>query len=231
MFQETINENTMENLTPATPAITKIVIIEDLRDIREGLATMLNFTEGFKCVGKFGSMEEALRHIHRDVPDVVLSDIGLPGMDGIEGVGILKERYPEMTILMLSVYSDNERIFDALCNGACGYLLKKTPPARLIESLQEAVAGGAPMSPEIARKVITLFRDFRPPERVDYDLTPHEERLLKMMVDGHTKKTAAEEIGVSVNTVSFHLKRVYEKLQVHSKSEAVAKALRNRIFK
>ena len=230
MFQETIN--VMEN-APQTdaPQTAKVVIIEDLRDIREGLATMLNFTDGFECVGKFGSMEEALRCIKSNVPDVVLSDIGLPGMDGIEGVGILKERYPEMVILMLSVYTDNERIFDALCAGAVGYLLKKTPPAQIIEGIREAVNGGAPMSPEIARKVITIFRDFRPPERVDYELTPHEERLLKMMVDGHTKKTAAAEIGVSVNTVSFHLKRVYEKLQVHSKSEAVAKALRNRILK
>ncbi len=222
----------MENTTPIpVPQDIKVAVIEDLRDIREGLATMLNFTGGFRCVGKFGSMEEALRNISRDMPDVVLSDIGLPGMDGIEGIGILKERYPEMIILMLSVYNDNERVFDALCAGAVGYLLKKTPPAEIIESIREAVAGGAPMSPEIARKVITIFRDFRPPERVDYDLTPHEERLLKMMVDGHTKKSAAAEIGVSVNTVSFHLKRVYEKLQVHSKSEAVAKALRNRIFK
>jgi DNA-binding NarL/FixJ family response regulator len=215
----------------AQKPVTKVVIIEDLRDIREGLAALLNGTEGYKCVGKFGSMEEALRNIQRDLPDVVLSDIGLPGMDGIEGVGILKERYPEMTILMLSVYNDNERIFDALCSGASGYLLKKTPPSKLVEALSEAVSGGAPMSPEIARKVITLFREVRPPERVDYDLTPHETRLLKLLVDGHTKKTAALEIGVSVNTVSFHLKRVYEKLQVHSKSEAVAKALRNRIFK
>lgn len=230
MFQETTNA--MENTTPIpVPQDIKVAVIEDLRDIREGLATMLNFTGGFRCVGKFGSMEEALRNISRDMPDVVLSDIGLPGMDGIEGIGILKERYPEMIILMLSVYNDNERVFDALCAGAVGYLLKKTPPAEIIESIREAVAGGAPMSPEIARKVITIFRDFRPPERVDYDLTPHEERLLKMMVDGHTKKSAAAEIGVSVNTVSFHLKRVYEKLQVHSKSEAVAKALRNRIFK
>jgi DNA-binding NarL/FixJ family response regulator len=228
MLQEMQTIRFME--TEHRPVI-KVVIIEDLRDIREGLAALLNGTEGFRCVGKFGSMEEALRNISRDLPDVVLSDIGLPGMDGIEGIGILRERYPDLTILMLSVYTDNERIFDALCNGASGYLLKKTPPSRIIDSLSEAVAGGAPMSPEIARKVITLFRDFRPPERVDYDLTPHEERLLKMLVDGHTKKTAAEEIGVSVNTVSFHLKRVYEKLQVHSKSEAVAKALRNRIFK
>jgi DNA-binding NarL/FixJ family response regulator len=228
MLQEIQTRNFME--TPKT-SVTKVVIIEDLRDIREGLAALLNGTEGYKCVGKFGSMEEALRNIHRDLPDVVLSDIGLPGMDGIEGVGILKEKYPEMTILMLSVYNDNERIFDALCAGASGYLLKKTPPSRLVESLNEAVNGGAPMSPEVARRVITLFRDVRPPERADYDLTPHETRLLKLLVDGHTKKTAALEVGVSVNTVSFHLKRVYEKLQVHSKSEAVAKALRNRIFK
>ena len=213
------------------PELIKVVIIEDLRDIREGLAALLNGTEGYKCVGKFGSMEEALRNIGRDVPDVILSDIGLPGMDGIEGVRLIKQQYPEMTILMLSVYTDNDRIFDALCAGASGYLLKKTPPARIVESLNEALGGGAPMSPEIARKVITLFREVRPPERVDYDLTPHEQRLLKLLIDGHTKKSAATEIGVSVNTVSFHLKRVYEKLQVHSKSEAVAKALKNRIIR
>ncbi len=219
----------MMETNPETPTV-KVAIIEDLRDIREGLATMLDFTEGFKCVGKFYSMEEALRNIHRDVPDVVLSDIGLPGMDGIEGVRLLKEKYPEMTVLMLSVYTDDDKIFDALCAGACGYLLKKTPAARIVEAINEAFAGGAPMSPEIARKVITLFRDFRPPERVDYDLTPHEERILKLLVDGHTKKTAAAELGVSFHTVSFHLRSIYEKLQVHSKSEAVAKALQNRII-
>jgi DNA-binding NarL/FixJ family response regulator len=228
MFQQMRAKNIME---AAGARLIKVVIIEDLRDIREGLAALLNGTEGYKCVGKFGSMEEALRNIQRDVPDVVLSDIGLPGMDGIEGVRIIKEQYPEMTILMLSVYTDNDRIFDALCAGAQGYLLKKTPPARIVESLNEALGGGAPMSPEIARKVITLFREIRPPERVDYDLTPHETRLLKLLVEGHTKRSAAAEIGVSVNTVSFHLKRVYEKLQVHSKSEAVAKALKNRIIK
>lgn len=125
---------------------------------------------------------------------------------------------------------DDERIFDALCAGACGYLLKKTPPARLLESLREAVAGGSPMSPEVARRVIALFRDIRPPERADYELTPHETRLLKLLVEGHNYKTAAVELCVSVNTVSFHMRRIYEKLQVHSKSEAVAKALRNRLI-
>lgn len=217
--------------TANTTSPIKVSIIEDRREIREGLSTLINFTDGFSCVGSFRSMEEALERIKHNVPDVVLSDIGLPGMDGIEGVGILKERYPHLTILMLSVYDDNERIFDALCAGATGYLLKKTPPAKLIESLKDAAAGGAPMSPEVARKVITIFREYRPPEKVEYDLTPHEIRLLKLLVEGHSYKTAAAELNVSVNTISFHLKSIYEKLQVHSKSEAVAKALQNRLIK
>jgi DNA-binding NarL/FixJ family response regulator len=208
----------------------KVAIIEDRREIREGLGVMINFTEGFSCVGSYRSMEEALHRIPHNLPDVVLSDIGLPGMDGIEGVKILKEKYPALTILMLSVYDDNERIFDALCAGACGYLLKKTPPAKLIESLKDAMHGGAPMSPEIASKVVALFRDFRPPERVEYDLTPHEVRLLKLLVEGHSYKTAALELGVTTNTISFHLKSIYEKLQVHSKSEAVAKSLQQRLI-
>ena len=209
----------------------KVAIVEDRREIREGLGTLINFTEGFECLGKFGSMEEALIRIPQNLPDVVLSDIGLPGMDGIEGIRRLKEKFPQLTILMLSVYEDDERIFDALCAGAVGYLLKKTPPIKLLESLREAMNGGAPMSPEVARRVITLFRDVRPPERVEYDLSPHEIRLLKLLVEGHSYKTAALELKVSVNTISFHLKNIYEKLQVHSKSEAVAKALQHRLIK
>jgi DNA-binding NarL/FixJ family response regulator len=207
----------------------KVAIIEDRREIREGLATLISFTDGFECTGSYRSVEDALHRIGSQLPDVVLSDIGLPGMDGIEGIRILKERYPRLVILMLTVYEDNDRIFDALCAGAVGYLLKKTPPAKLLDSVREAMAGGAPMSPEVARRVINLFKEVRPPEKVDYDLTPHEVRLLKMLVEGHSYKTAAAELGVSVNTVSFHLKNIYEKLQVHSKSEAVAKALQNRL--
>ncbi len=208
-----------------------VAIVEDRREIREGLATLIGFTDGFECVGKYGSMEEAIPSIRHRTPEIVLSDIGLPGMDGIEGVRILKAQFPAITILMLSVYEDNDRIFEALCAGAVGYLLKKTPPAKILESLREAVAGGSPMSPEVARKVITIFKDYRPPEKVDYNLTPHETRLLKLLVEGHSYKTAALELGVSVNTVSFHLKSIYEKLQVHSKSEAVAKALKNHLVK
>jgi len=174
-------------------------------------------------------MEEALTGIAAAMPDVVLSDIGLPGMSGIEGVRILKQRYPNLLILMLTVYDDDDRIFDAMCAGASGYLLKKTPPARLLESLKEAFEGGAPMSPEVARRVVSLFREIRPPERADYQLTPHETRLLKLFVEGHNYKTAAAELGVSINTVNFHVRSIYDKLQVHSRSEAVVKALRNRL--
>ena len=207
----------------------RTMIIEDQKDLREALSTLISYTPGFSCTGAFRSMEEALARIKHDVPDVVLSDIGLPGMNGIEGIKILRERYPDLTILMLSVYDDDERIFDALCAGASGYLLKHTPPLKLLESLKEAVTGGAPMSPEIAMKVIKLFRDIRPPERVDYELTPHETRLLKLIVEGHNYTTAAEELGVKFSTIKFHMQNIYDKLQVHSKSEAVSKALRDRI--
>lgn len=217
----------METTTAAAPI--KTAVVEDMRDIREGLTTLINFTDGFSCTGSYRSMEEAIPRIKGNVPDVLLSDIGLPGMDGIEGIKILKESFPEMIVLMLSVYDDDERIFDALCAGASGYLLKRTPPAKLFENIREAVSGGAPMSPEVASRVIKLFREVRPPERVDYELTPHETRLLKLIVEGHNYTTAAEELRVSYNTIKFHMRHIYEKLQVHSKSEAVAKALQNRL--
>ncbi len=213
------------------PETIRVAIVEDRREIRDGLGMLINGTEGYRVTGSYRSMEEALEKIGHNPPDLLLSDIGLPGMSGIEGVRLLKERHPQLMIVMLSVYDDDERIFDALCAGANGYLLKKTPPARLIESLREAATGGAPMSPEVARRVVHLFREFRPPERADYQLTPHETRLLKLLVEGHNYKTAAFELNVSVNTIAFHVKHIYEKLQVHSKSEAVAKALQHRIVK
>ena len=220
-----------EVTTRTEPDIVKVAIIEDRREIRDALAMLIAGTDGFRCAGAYRAMEEALDKIGRDIPDVVLADIGLPGMNGIEGVRILKERYSDLLLMMLTVYDDDERIFDALCAGACGYLLKRTSPARLIESLKEAVEGGSPMSPEVARKVVALFREFRPPERADYQLTPHETRLLKLLVQGHNYKTAAAELGVSFHTIHFHMRNIYQKLQVHSKSEAVSKALRNRIIR
>jgi DNA-binding NarL/FixJ family response regulator len=217
----------IDSTTRPSPDVIRVAIIEDHHKFRECLEFLLNNTEGYRCVGSFRSMEEALEKIKFELPDVALVDIGLPGMSGVDGVRILKERYPALLMLMNTVFDDDERIFQALCAGASGYLLKKTPPAKLLESLKEAIAGGAPMSPEVARRVLTLFRDIRPREQGDYQLTPHELRLLKLLVEGHSYKTAASQLGVSVKTISFHLQKIYEKLQVHSKSEAVAKAFRN----
>ena len=207
-----------------------VSIIEDQREVREGLATLINGTPGFRCTGSYRTMEEALRMLSGQLPDVILTDIGLPGMSGTEGIRILKERYPEIPIVALTVYDHEGEIFDALCAGANGYLLKNTPPARLLDCLQEVMSGGAPMSPEVARRVIKLFREFRPAERAEHNLTQQETELLKLLVEGHNYKTAAAELSISINTVKFHLKNIYEKLQVHSKSEAVAKALRDRII-
>jgi DNA-binding NarL/FixJ family response regulator len=220
--------NMTENQLPNASAI-KVAIIEDLREVREGLAMLISGTSGFSCVGRYRSMEDAIENLSLDPPDMVLTDIGLPGMDGIAGIRILREKYPDLPCLALTVYDDDERIFAALCAGAIGYLLKNTQPARLLESLREVRAGGAPMSPEVARRVITLFQNFTPPKNADYQLTPQEKELLKMLVEGHSYKTAAYQMDISVHTVSFHLRNVYEKLRVHSKSEAVAKALRENL--
>lgn len=214
--------------TPQRPLI-KVAIVEDSVEIREGLGFLVGVTEGYRLTGNFGSMEEALARLGDDLPDVLLLDIGLPKMDGIEGARRLRQRFPDLAIVALTVFEDDERIFAMLCAGACGYLLKKTPPARLLESLREAAGGGAPMSPEVAARVIKLFREFRPPAKAEHNLTPHEVRVLKLLVDGHSYKTAAAELKSSVNTVSFHMRSIYRKLEVHSKSEAVAKALRQRL--
>jgi DNA-binding NarL/FixJ family response regulator len=211
------------------PGVVRVAIIEDQAKVREGLAVLIDGSHGFRCVAAFRTMEEALEAIEGKAPDVVLTDIGLPGMSGVEGIGLLRERLPNVPVVALTVYDDNEDIFEALCAGASGYLLKSTPPVRLLESLKEVVSGGAPMSPEIARRVVNLFREFRPPARAAHTLTEQETQLLKLIVEGHTYKTAAAELGISVSTVSFHLQNVYTKLQVHSKSEAVTKALRDRI--
>jgi DNA-binding NarL/FixJ family response regulator len=213
-----------------TSTVMKVVVIEDLREVREGLTALINGTHGFKCVGSYFSMEAALARINDEPPNAILTDIGLPGMSGIQGIEILHGMFPEVPILALTVYDNDHHIFDALCAGASGYLLKNTAPARLLESIKEAADGGAPMSPEVARRVIRLFREFRPPEHASYQLTPQETQLLKLLVEGHYKKTAAREMGISTNTVSFHLKNIYLKLQVHSKTEAVAKALREHLL-
>ena len=213
--------------SPSGPV--RVVVVEDQPRIREGLRFLIDGTPDHRCVGAFGSVEEALAGF--PAADVVLMDIGLPGLSGIEGIRRLKDRHPGLLAIALTVYDDDDRIFAALCAGASGYLLKKTPPERLLAGLRDVTTGGAVMSPEVAARVIALFKEHQPPERADYRLTPHELRLLKLLGDGHSYKTAAAELGSSVNTVGFHMRSIYTKLQVHSKSEAVAKALRTGLFR
>lgn len=207
----------------------RVMIVEDQRVIREGLSFLVSSTSGFRCAGAFGSIEEAL--VALPDADVGLVDLGLPGMSGIDGIRALRERRPGLRLVALTVHDDDDRVFQALCAGASGYLLKKTAPARLLEGLRDVVAGGAAVSPEVAARVIALFKDFRPPAAADHDLTPHEVRVLKLLVEGHGYKTAAGVLGCSVHTVNFHMRSIYDKLQVHSKSEAVAKALRSGLFR
>ena len=208
----------------------RVVFIEDERDLREGLRSLINLTPNFKCIGDYRSMEEALRQIYLLKPDLVLTDIGLPLMNGIDGTKILREKFPELPIIVLTVHDENDKIFQALCAGANGYLLKNTPPNSIIDAINDVMNGGAPMSPDVARRVVNLFRKFAPPKKSEIYLTEQERKILKMLTEGHHYKTAAHELGISTSTVSFHINNIYEKLQVHSKTEAVAKALRENLI-
>lgn len=208
-----------------------VAIVEDQPQTREGLATLIRGTPGCRLVGAYGSMEEALVALGGAAPDVALLDIELPGISGIEGVRRLKQRFPSIQILMLTVFADNDHVFEAICAGASGYLLKDTPPARLTEAVRELVGGGAPMSPEIARMVVGMFSKVAPPRTEEHRLSPREVELLKLLAEGHSYKTAAKALSISIDTVRFHIRNIYDKLHVHSKSEAVILALRRGIVR
>jgi len=203
-----------------------VAIVEDDAPLREGIGSLLAGTPGFRLAGAFGSAEAAFEPLASEPPDVVLLDIHLPGMLGSQAVRVLRQRVPAAQILMLTVYAEQDRVFESICNGACGYLLKKTPPAKLLEAIREAHEGGAPMSPEIARKVVTLFRATHEPADPEERPTPAEVRLLRLLAEGHSYQSAGSQLGITANTVRNYIRSIYAKLHVHSKSEAVAKALR-----
>ena len=210
-----------------TGGTISIAVVEDDPGLRESLRLLVSESPGFRSAGAFGSAEEALARLAEDRPDVLLLDIRLPGEPGSRAVRRFVDRFPGLAVVMLTLYSEDEHVFEALCNGASGYLLKKTPPARILESAAEALSGGAPMSPEVARKVVQLFRKFPvPPEPADARLTPQEARFLTLLSRGYSYQAAADELEVSLNTVRNYVRAIYEKLHVHSRSEAVGKALR-----
>jgi DNA-binding NarL/FixJ family response regulator len=212
------------------PDTIRIAIVEDDPATQDALRLLLDGTFGFHCTGVFGSAEQALRGLGSPPPDVLLLDINLPGLPGCDAVGLFHDRHPEMAVVMLTLYDDEERIFASLCNGARGYLLKKTPPAKLLEAIREARDEGAPLSPEIAYKVVRLFRDFKPRSPVGSDLTRVEVRLLSLLAEGYSYQMAGDEMKVSVNTIRNYIRSIYDKMHVHSKSEAVAKALKARLI-
>lgn len=205
--------------------------MEDDRPTREGLGLLIGGTRGYSCVGTFNSVESALREMDRSIPEVLLLDIDLPGMLGSEGGREFRQKFPSVQIVMLTVYAEQDRVFESICNGAVGYLLKETPPAKLLESIREAHHGGAPMSPEIARKVVQLFQKTGPSEKFDEQLTAQEKRVLERLMQGHSYQRAADQLNISVNTVRDYIRSIYDKLHVHSKSEAVAKAIRNHLIR
>ncbi len=205
----------------------RVALIEDDRRLRDSLSALLAGSPGFSCIAVAGSVEEALRQRLAPPPDVLLLDIHLPGTPGTLGARLLGEKWPQAVILIHTVHEEDDKVFTSLCNGAVGYILKRTPPARLLEAIREAREGGAPMSPEIARKVITLFRRIAPPTEPQAPLAPQELRLVGLLAQGHSYAGAAEELGVSLNTVRTYIRSVYEKLHVHTRSEAVSKALRS----
>jgi DNA-binding NarL/FixJ family response regulator len=209
-----------------------IGIVEDDEQIRQGIQTFLNRQEGFTCDWSYGSVEDLLKGLRSgNVPNVLIMDIGLPGMSGIEGMKIVKERHPEIDIVVFSVYNDPKRIFDSLLAGATGYLLKNTPLEEIKEGIELLANGGSPMSPQIARKVIEYFGKPNAVKKkeVESPLSSKEKEIVVGLVDGLSYKLIADRMNISIETVRFHIKNIYRKLHVHGKAEVISKSLKGEI--
>ena len=203
-----------------------VSIVDDNEKLRDSITTFLGGSPGFRCLSAYGSAAAALKQLPEDKPDVVLIDINMPGMDGIECVAQLKSRMPDLQIVMFTVYEDTDRIFKALSAGANGYLLKRAAPAKLLEAIRDVHAGGSAMSSSIARKVVASFQKAAPALKTGTHLSPREQAVLDCLAKGMTYKAIADQLGISIETIRTHLKRVYQKLHVQSRTEAVAKYMR-----
>ena len=207
----------------------RVAVVEDNTDLREGLARLLQWTEGFNCVGVFPACEGYLGAIADAAPDVVLMDIGLPGMSGIEGVSQLKKRSPGTNVLMLTVFEDDQKILDSICAGASGYLLKLTAPEKILEAIREIVNGGAPLTAKVARRLLASIAGTAPAPPLHVELSDREKQILTGLVDGLSYKMIADRYSISLDTVRTHIRSIYEKLHVHSRSQAITLAMRNRL--
>lgn len=208
----------------------KVVVFEDNRSLREGLAAMIGGTPGFICAGAFPNCNNLLKNIEQTKPDVVLMDIEMPGMNGIEAVTLIKEEFPEIKILMETIFDDDEKIFSSICAGAEGYILKNTSPAEIMRAIQEIHEGGSPMTPSVANRVLKMVK-IKPAgfNKETFDLSAREKEILTCLVKGMSYKMVADTCYISIETVNVHIKNIYRKLHVHSKSEAVVKAIKSRI--
>jgi len=207
----------------------RVVIFEDKTLLRESLYQLINGADGLTCAGAFANCDDIIFNLKKTMPQVVLMDIQMPGMNGIEGVKIIKENFPEIKIIMQTVVEDDDKIFASICSGASGYLLKNTTPARLLQAIVEVYEGGAPMTPAIAQKVLEKFRKQSPASTDELNqLTNREKEILECLVQGMSYKMIAAECTISADTVRHHIRNIYEKLHVHSKSEAVIKAMKGK---
>jgi DNA-binding NarL/FixJ family response regulator len=207
----------------------KLLIYEDNPQLREGLTMLLNGSDGFEVLASFKNCSNVLYEIKTYKPDVILMDIDMPGTNGIEGLKQIRLVDNEVKILMLTVFDDNKNVFEAISNGANGYVLKKTPPAKLLEYIHEANSGGAPMTSSIATQVLKMFSSLHNEKGEDYNLSDREKQVLHLLVNGYSYKMIASEMFIAIDTVRSHIKKIYEKLHVNSKSEAVAKAFKDKI--
>ena len=208
----------------------RVVIFEDNNSLRNGLNQLIEGSNGYTCVGAFPDCSNLLKKIEDTNPDVVLMDIEMPGISGIEGVKILRDKKPGLKVLMQTIFEENEKIFESICAGASGYILKNTSPSRILEAIKETYEGGAPMSPTIATKVLKMMQAQNGLSKSNsFNLTEREKEVLSCLVKGMSYKLIADACFISVDTVRGHIRNIYEKLHVHSKSEAVAKAIKGRI--
>lgn len=206
-----------------------VAIVEDNPDIRSGTSYILRSSPGCTVVGEYETAEELIDEFDNIAPEVVFMDIGLPGMSGIDAITILKRDHPRVEIVVQSVLEDDDNVFRALCAGASGYIAKPAMPQELLEAVEHAFGGGTPMSPRIARRVLDVFKLNAPPPRADYHLTARELEVVQLLVKGDDFKSIADKLFLSVFTVRAHIRNIYDKLHVHSKSHAVAKALNEKL--